>query len=106
MPTSPRPSDAEIECSLVWDLARSHAWSRWIPEAALLDQALPSSEQGRARRNALPNLRSRPFVAHRRDRGLRFVGNSEEGIAAFLRDECGYGELRIEATLSHFDGFD
>lgn len=49
---------------------------------------------------------SRPFIAYRRDRGVRFVGNSEERIALFLRDRCGYGEFQIEATLSHFDGFD
>jgi hypothetical protein len=54
----------------------------------------------------LPHLRSRSFVAYRRDRGLRFVGNAEAQIASFLSDGCGYSELRIEATLSHFDGFE
>lgn len=106
MPLSGRPTETELECSLVWHLARSHAWGQWLHEDVLLDRALPASEQGRARRDVLPRLQSRPFVAYRRDRGLRFVGNTEEQIAAFLKDECGYSELRIEATLSHFDGFE
>ena len=94
----------EIRCQLLWKLARSHGWARWIPGDDLV-RTLPRSDRERARRVILPTLRLSPAVVFRPDRGYRIDPDEFETLAYFLRDECGYSELRIEATLSHFDGF-
>jgi hypothetical protein len=100
-----RLSDTDIECALVWKLARFHGWSRYISEDTLVNDApLPSSEVGRAR-EICRTLRTKPYIRYQRGRGVGFVGNTEDQIATFLRDTCDYSEFRIESTLSHFEGF-
>lgn len=99
-----RLSDGEIRCQLLWKLARSHAWGRWIPEDALA-RTLPRSERGRARGDVLPTFRGDVITVYRRGYGYKVNHDEIERLAYYLRDECGYTELRIEATLSHFQGF-
>lgn len=50
-------------------------------------------------------MRHSPVVIFRRDRGYKIDHAAIGTLAHLLRDECGYSELRIEATLSHFEGF-
>lgn len=99
-----RLSDHEIECQLLWKLARSHAWARWIPVDELVG-TLPRSERGRARRGVLPTLRTDPRIVFQRGSGYRINHGEVDALAYGLRDDCGYSELRIEATRSHFEGF-
>lgn len=65
----------------------------------------PRSERGRARRDVLPSLRTDQKTVFQRGRGYKIAHEEVEALAYFLRDSCEYSELRIEATLSHFDGF-
>lgn len=102
--TNGRASDAEIRCQLLFSLSRKHGWGGWVPEADVI-RTLPKSEHGRARREILPELRDSPLVIHQRDRGYKINHDSLSDLAHELRDDCEYSELRIEATLSHFDGF-
>ena len=102
--TSGRPTKTEIRCQLLFSLSRKHAWARWVPEDEIL-RTLPKSERGRGRREVLPELRKEPLVIHQPDRGYKINHDTIEDLAHELRDKCEYSELRIEATLSHFDGF-
>lgn len=102
--TSGRLTEPEIRCQLLFSLSRKHAWARWVPKDELL-RTLPKSERGRARRDVLPDLQKEPLVVYQRDRGYKINHDTIEELARELRDECEYSELRIEATLSHFDGF-
>lgn len=99
-----RLSDREIGCQLLWKLARSHGWARWIPEDDLV-RTLPRSDRRRARREVLPALGGDSRTVFQRGRGFKLDHEGIETLAYYLRDRCGYSELRIEATLSHFDGF-
>lgn len=96
-------SRTEIRCTLIWRLARRHAWANWIPEDDLIG-GLPSDEHGRAR-SVAEELRSASYIAYKRDRGYKIAHAHVDDLAMELRDTCGYSEFRIEATLSHFDGF-
>ena len=99
-----RLSDGEIRWQLLWKLARSHGWARWIHSDDLV-KTLPRSERGRARRDVLPTLRGDTMTVYRRGKGYKVDHDEIERLGYYLRDECGYSELRIEATLSHFQGF-
>lgn len=94
----------EIRCAILWRLARRHGWATWIPVDDLV-AAVPTHERGRAKTVA-EGLKHEPYVAYRRKRGLKIDHPKIDALAALLRDECGYSEFRIEATLSHFDGFE
>lgn len=100
-----RPSDAEIRCQLLFSLSRKHGWGGWVAEDTLI-RTLPKSERGRARQDILLKLRDGPLVVYQRDRGYKINHDAIDDLAYELRDDCEYSELRIEATLSHFDGFD
>lgn len=98
-------NDCHELCRLAWRLTRRHGWSGPIPEQDLLN-ALDSHAQGRGKRELLDDLCDLDFV-DRRGGGYIIVPNTWEDLAYFLRDNCGYTEIQIEATLSsHFDGFD
>ena len=103
--TPGRLSDTEIRCQLLFFLSRKHGWAQWIPEDELVG-TVPVSERGRARQEILPELQQSPLTIHQRDRGYKINHDRIEDLAYELRDECTYSELRIEATLSHFDGFE
>lgn len=102
--TSGRWTDSEIRCGLMWRLTRGHGWGDW-KEAEDLLGAVPTHERGTAR-EILRDLRTEPFVLYQRGNGYKINHDAIEQLAIYLRDECGYSEFRIEATLSHFDGFE
>lgn len=99
-----RLTEEESRCQLLWKLALCHGWARWIPGDDLV-KTLPRSERARANREVLPALQRDATTIYRRRRGHKMNHAEIEPLAYFLRDECGYSALRIEATLSHFDGF-
>ena len=99
-----RWSEAELRCTLLWRLARRHGWANWIPVDDLVG-AVPTHERGRAR-EVLENLRRSPLTEHRRGRGFKLAHSRVDALAKVLREDCGYGAFRIEATLSHFERFD
>lgn len=100
------PTTSEFECRLVWRLARNHGWSRWTSADGLVAQTVPTNERGRIRREVLPRLRDQSFVIYDPERGYRLRGDTLDQVALYLRDDCGYAEFRVEATVSHFDGFE
>lgn len=102
--TDSRWSETEIRCAMLWRLVRSHGWANWIPGDDLI-RAVPSHERGRAR-DVADDLRGEPYVRHHGNRGFKIDNSHVDTLAEELRDDCGYGEFRIEATLSHFGGFD
>lgn len=89
---------------MLWRLARSHGWARWIPEADLV-RAVPSHERGRARR-LVEDLAGEPIVVRHPQRGLKLSHDQIDHLARELRDVCGFSEFLVETTLSHFGGFD
>lgn len=99
-----RWSETELRCALLWRLARRHGWASWIPTEDLVG-AVPTHERGRAREVAV-DLQQNPLTEHRHGYGFKLAHARIDALAAFLREECGYGEFRIEATLSHFGGFE
>lgn len=99
-----RLSRRDIQCAVLWRLARSHGWAHWIPEEQLI-RAVPSHERGRAR-SIVTRLADGPIVRHHPHRGLKLAHESVDLLARELRDECGFSEFRIETTLSHFGGFE
>lgn len=102
--TSNRWNETEIRCALLWWLSRRHGWANWIPVDDLVN-SVPTHERGRARAVA-DDLQREPYTVFRRNRGFKIDHSHMDALAQFLRDECGYGEFRIEATLSHFGGFE
>ena len=95
-------SDDEIECALKWKLVRKHGWSGPIPEEKLVRDALPASEVARGR-EICETLKQKTYVVYQRGRGFSLKGMPEQAVLAReLRDQCGYTELQIEATLSPF----
>lgn len=70
-----------------------------------LVKTLPRSERGRGRRDVLPAMRGDAMTLFRRGKGYKIDLDHVTRVAYYLRDTCGFDELRIEATLSHFDGF-
>lgn len=99
-----RWSVEDIRCALLWRLARNHGWATWTSEEALI-RAVPSHERGRAR-DVAGALREEPVVVHHPDRGFKIAHEHIALLARELRDTCGFGAFRIEATLSHFEGFE
>lgn len=98
-----RWSRTEIRCTLIWRLARRHAWANWIPEDDLIS-GVPSHEQGRARTVA-EELRDASYLAYHPGRGYKIDHTHIDALALELRDKCEYSVFRIKTTLSHFDGF-
>lgn len=102
----PRSERTDIECALLWKLARSHGWSRRIAVSDLVSDATVTDERS-ARDVARNRLASRDFVRyHRGTDRIWLAGPPGDAIPYHLRDVCGYAELQIEATFdSYFDGF-
>ena len=96
--------EEEIRCALLWRLARNHGWANWIQEDDLI-RAVPSHERGKAR-DIADDLRSEPYIEHHPNRGFKIENKHIDVLARELRDECDFSEFRIEATLSHFGGFE
>lgn len=59
-----------------------------------------------AKAEIVPRIRDGaiPFIQYR-DGTLRLDGSKRREIAYFLRDQGGFTELQIEATVSRFAGF-
>ena len=62
-------------------------------------------ERGRAR-DVANDLRGVPFIEYHANRGFKIENKHIDVLARELRDECDFNEFRIEATLSHFGGFE
>lgn len=98
-------SDDEILCRLLWRLARTHGWSKEIPVPDLVSQVnIPDEKRGR--RLCRTELAHKNYIRYHRGKDEISLKVPHDDLAYELRDKCGYSELRIEATLSHFKGFD
>lgn len=94
----------EIKCAVLWRMARRHGWANWMTTEEIM-RAVPSHERGRAR-DLVVELHREPFVEHHPNRGFKIANESIDVLAKELRDVCSFSEFRIEATLSHFGGFE
>lgn len=94
----------EVECAMLWRLSRNHGWAGWTALEDLV-RAVPSHDRGRAR-SVAESLRVEPYIVYHPNRGFKIAHEAIDTLATVLRDECGVDEFRIEATLSHFRGFD
>lgn len=95
-----------LECALVWKLARAHGWSATVAVTELVREANVADER-EAREVARNRVADRKWVGYHNGRDAIWLrGPPTEDVLYFLRDECGYTELQIEATFdSYFDGF-
>lgn len=98
------------ECNLLFKFARRHGWGNPISKDGLVDLALESSEQGEGR-EVVDKLAEEPYVINQPGKGYKLKNDPDsQAQAAFrLKQNCGYSELRIEATFSRFEqagGFD
>jgi hypothetical protein len=104
--TEKNSGDDDIECALLWTLARTHGWSAEIDVPKLASDAnIQDEEQGR--KVARNRLSDKKFIGYHRGKDTIWLDPPPtDELAYHLRDECGYLELQIEATLdSYFDGF-
>lgn len=99
-------SDEEIECALTFELSRKHAWAQAVGVDDLVGDSNVLDEQ-RGRNIARNTLPKRSFIGyHQGKEQLWLEIPPADALAQFLRDNCGYNELQIEATLdSYFNGF-
>lgn len=103
---SPRISEQESTCRMLWKLAREHGWSGSIPLQDLIDDAAFNDDQ-RAKDIFERRVATKSYVLYQPSTGDVRLDVPHDQLAYDLRDNCsGYSELRIESTLSHFDGFD
>lgn len=104
--TPGRQTDEAIECALLWKLARTHGWSSEVPVSDLASNA-PIQDERRGRDTARNQLSDRSFIGYHQGKDtIWLAGPPTEDVFYYLRDECGYSELQIEATFdSYFDGF-
>lgn len=96
--------EQEVVCQLLWKLARRHGWSQWISLDALV-RDLSVQDERRAREIFEAQVAKKEYVEYHPGREEVKLNVPHENLAYDLRDDCGFSELRIEATLSHFDGF-
>lgn len=66
---------------------------------------MPTHERGRAR-TVVQELIGEPYITHHRNRGFKIDNSQIDALADELHEICGYSTFRIEATLSHFGGFE
>lgn len=96
-------SDDEVVCRLLWRLARIHGWSKSIPIDDLVSQTNVPDEKY-ARQLCEREVVAKDYVGHQPGTGDIWLKVPHNDLAYNLRS-CGYSYLRIESTLSHFDGF-
>ncbi|MEZ3116349.1 hypothetical protein RYH80_10555 [Halobaculum sp. MBLA0147] len=100
----------ELLGRFVWRLARMHGWGGRVQFETALRASFADSEIGEARRLLRPLLRSQGVVflawSESDDEYVRMRGDRRVAVAYFLRDEAGYDEFRIEATVSRFQRVD
>lgn len=96
----------DIECALLWKLARTHGWSAEVDVSQLTRDANVHNEK-RARDVARNQLADRDFIGYHQGKDTIWLkGPPSEDVAYHLRDECGYNEIQIETTFGdYFDGF-
>lgn len=100
-------SDTEgIECALLWRLARDHGWSKEVDVKRLVSDSNVRDEK-RGREVARNQLSENEYVGYHQGKDTIWLDPPPtDELAYHLRDECGFMELQIEATLdSYFDGF-
>ena len=96
----------DMECSLIWKLARVHGWSSETPVSDLARDANVTDEK-KAREVAQNQLSDKKFVGYHPGKDTIWLeGPPSDDVFYHLRDECGYSEIQIDATFgSYFDGF-
>lgn len=104
--TSGSAGTRDIECALLWKLARTHGWSTEVDVSDLAREAAVQDEQ-KARDIARNQLANRDYIRFHPGRDTIWLKGPPCDDAAYdLRDECGYSEIQIEATFGdYFDGF-
>lgn len=76
-----------------------------IPVRDLVSQ-ISISNEARGRELCRNELADKSYIEYHPGKDEISLKVPHDDLAYDLRNECGYSELRIEATLSHFDGFD
>lgn len=99
-----------IRCRLLWKLSRGHRWGNPVPQTELVENALAAEDVQRGD-EICDDLTDEPYIQSGRDGqlGIQNDPDSQAKLTFVLRDQCGFSELRIEATLSRFEqkgGFD
>lgn len=99
-------SEDQIECRLLMKLARAHGWSAQVDVEDLASNT-PVHDEQQARDVARNRLAANDFVGYHQGTDKIWLGGPpSEDVPYFLRDDCDFGELKIEATFdSYFDGF-
>lgn len=101
------PDYDEVLCFTLFKLARRHTWGTPVPADQFFQSGFSPEERAIAEDDILPGIRrgNIEFIGYR-DSEIWLRGDKHDEAAYFLRDQCGYEEYRIEATLSRFNGFD
>lgn len=101
-PTAP----GQIECVLLWKLARWHGWSSRVDVQVLASNANVANEK-QARDVARNQLASRDFIGYHSGTDEIWLKSPPlDEACQFLRDKCGYTKLQIETTFGdQFGGF-
>lgn len=104
--TASGSNSAQVECALLWALARRHGWSSETAISQLASDANVQDEQ-QAREVARNHLSEKAFIGYHQGKDTIWLDSPPtDDLAYYLRDVCGFMELQIEATLdSYFDGF-
>lgn len=96
-------TDQQISCMLLWRLARIHGWSSAISVSDLVIQT-PVSDEKRARDVCRRVVTQKSYIAYDPSTDRLKLRVPHDQLAYDLLN-CGYSELRIETTLTKFDGF-
>jgi hypothetical protein len=102
---SATPSRGAVLCRITFKLSRKHSWANRVPVDATLQELLPD-ERVVAEDEIVPDVKHGQieFLGYQND--MWWVrGDKHDEAAEFLDSHCEYSRLRIEATLSRFDGF-
>lgn len=92
----------DIECSLLWQLARSHGWSSTIGVHELVSNANVQDEK-RGREIARDELSQREFVGYHPGKDEIWLDPPPtQDLAEFLVEKCGYTRLQVETTLDSY----
>lgn len=99
-------TDQQIECALLWKLARDHGWSTEVEVHQLASDANVNDEQ-RARDIARNQLAGQPYIGYHQGKDEIWLhGPPSDDVCYNLRDNCGYSPIQIETTFDdYFDGF-
>ncbi|ADB63994.1 hypothetical protein Htur_5266 (plasmid) [Haloterrigena turkmenica DSM 5511] len=102
-----RPNYDSVLCRVLFKLGRDHTWGSPAPIDDFLQGGFTQQEREVAQDEIVPDIKRGQVEYIGYQNGTIWLrGDKHDEAAYFLRDNCGYEEYRIEATLSRFDGFD